>query len=1368
MLSFFRKIKDSLGIKKSKSPQKWNSLKLDPLESRVNPSQVVDVTFVNGALTFTSNTFALETNSFNITQLNPGSNILQLQGSGGTTFKGSVNLFSSGYGSPNAEINTLSLSGFNKIQILGGDGNDQIVFGNLDGNVIGDVSQADFSFNIDTFSSNAGSSQGADTLLINGEIGIKGDGYFATDITASGAIFSGSNLNLDSISLAGDAYIHSIGSGAVRLVADGLSTSNISFQQSADISIGSGDVFLQAGSVGSIQFNSNAINTSGGDINFKSFLVLNSSSSVVSTTPTGLDSAKITFYKDIYGVSPSGQDLSVQSRGIVEFKGSIGTATIPLGAVDVGFNNFTYNPSQVKMGDIFAKSLESYSKDLFSSSGTISTNYIDGVILQTSASGSLITIGKQNSLAPAINTTNLGTVSINNSGALQINGDIISKGSISQSGSGTVYMGNSGVSLDLNITTESKSISFKSANSFAPSSSSIVLNQNVNINSNSSGLSYEGGSINFGSPIDGNYQAQLNAGVGGITFSGAIGSNISLAAISVVKAGSFLADSNINANSLALNEINGVTVFNGIQNYSKAAGLAINSYTSGGTIYINNAINLSNDAQLAINNTGILSINSLGVITSVAGPITLGGSGGGKLLLNANFNSTSGNMNFLNLVDFYSDIVISNNSGTVTFTRAIESMKSTGAAGLNLQSSINDANFVFQSTVGNTNALGNITVSSAKNVTWISDVKAGSFTVNDMTGLIAFNGNLSISGNITTNTTSNVYNLAITGNNNQIQGVTTLNHLGTTTLGNSNTDSFLFSGGLEETGNGGVYAMGSFVSGSSMNFQSEFYVSGNNVGQVTFAPAQDSIFYARLNVQPNERFVKNGSGGIRLISNSGGTFQGTLTANAGIVTVLDDFSSMIGASVSGGTLSGTGSYGNISALSGSIAPGDIVGPLNAGSVTANNLSSMAFDLGTISTANDSLAVNGVLTLSQPSLSITPGQFLVAGQTYVIIQNDSSDAVIGNFASLPEGATFNVGNYSFQITYKGGNGNDVALTLRSNSNPVPPSPNSDNPIVMATAADAGGGPMVTVRYADGHEYSFFAYNPSFTGGVRVSMGDVNGDGYTDLVTGVGVGGGPHIKVWNLTSGIAQPVASFFAFESAFTGGLYLGVGNLNGDAYADIIVGAGPGGGPRVTAFAGAQAFAINQNQVLTNFFAYSDTFRGGVTVAAADRTGDGVDEIVTGAGYGGGPNVSVFQLIQTTPNQFNPQLIQNFFVFDTTFTGGIFVAGGRFSNGTNSSGQPLDDIFVGTGPGTKASVAVAFGTGGFYYLAPFGNFQGGARVGIASTSPTAGGTNYLVAAAGPGGGPQVNVYNNSFGVVDSFFAINPAMTLGVFANTNIL
>ena len=145
-------------------------------------------------------------------------------------------------------------------------------------------------------------------------------------------------------------------------------------------------------------------------------------------------------------------------------------------------------------------------------------------------------------------------------------------------------------------------------------------------------------------------------------------------------------------------------------------------------------------------------------------------------------------------------------------------------------------------------------------------------------------------------------------------------------------------------------------------------------------------------------------------------------------------------------------------------------------------------------------------------------------------------------------------------------------------------------------------------------------------------------------------------------------------------------------------------------------------------------------------------------------NVTVFQLQQTPQGAFNPIVFQNFFAFDPLFTGGIYVAGGSFT--TNSSNY--DDIFVGTGPGTKATVAVAFGTGGFYYLNPFGNFTGGVRVGISSSTIKGSTPNYLMAAAGPGGGPQVNLYNTNFNQVDSFFATNPNVTLGLFTNSTIL
>ena len=89
-------------------------------------------------------------------------------------------------------------------------------------------------------------------------------------------------------------------------------------------------------------------------------------------------------------------------------------------------------------------------------------------------------------------------------------------------------------------------------------------------------------------------------------------------------------------------------------------------------------------------------------------------------------------------------------------------------------------------------------------------------------------------------------------------------------------------------------------------------------------------------------------------------------------------------------------------------------------------------------------------------------------------------------------------------------------------------------------------------------------PAFTGGVFVAAGDVNGDGCADIVTGAGAGGGPHVRVFDGRTG--TETHGFFAFAPAFTGGVRVAAGDVNGDGHAEIIIGAGPGGaarGPRV-------------------------------------------------------------------------------------------------------------------------------------------------------------------------------------------------------------
>jgi hypothetical protein len=79
--------------------------------------------------------------------------------------------------------------------------------------------------------------------------------------------------------------------------------------------------------------------------------------------------------------------------------------------------------------------------------------------------------------------------------------------------------------------------------------------------------------------------------------------------------------------------------------------------------------------------------------------------------------------------------------------------------------------------------------------------------------------------------------------------------------------------------------------------------------------------------------------------------------------------------------------------------------------------------------------------------------------------------------------------------------------------------------LVTGTGAGISPSVRVIDASGTDTTFMAYDPLFPGGVRVALGDVNGDGVLDIITGAGPGGGPHVRIWNGTD--LTELGGFFA-------------------------------------------------------------------------------------------------------------------------------------------------------------------------------------------------------------------------------------------------
>src|SRR5437763_3039102 len=126
-------------------------------------------------------------------------------------------------------------------------------------------------------------------------------------------------------------------------------------------------------------------------------------------------------------------------------------------------------------------------------------------------------------------------------------------------------------------------------------------------------------------------------------------------------------------------------------------------------------------------------------------------------------------------------------------------------------------------------------------------------------------------------------------------------------------------------------------------------------------------------------------------------------------------------------------------------------------------------------------------------------------------------------------------------------------------------------------------------------SFDACPPAFRGGVRVALGDFTGDGAPDVVTAPGTGGGPVVRVWDGLTGAM--VREFNAYDPAFRGGMFVAAADVTGDGRPDVITGAGAGGGPHVRVFDGVTG------RVVSEWLAYVSTFRGGVSVAGLDAAG---------------------------------------------------------------------------------------------------------------------------------------------------------------------
>lgn len=359
--------------------------------------------------------------------------------------------------------------------------------------------------------------------------------------------------------------------------------------------------------------------------------------------------------------------------------------------------------------------------------------------------------------------------------------------------------------------------------------------------------------------------------------------------------------------------------------------------------------------------------------------------------------------------------------------------------------------------------------------------------------------------------------------------------------------------------------------------------------------------------------------------------------------------------------------------------------------------------------------------------------------------DSVTGTVSNFADFP------TGNFPINLTL-GPAGQLLYLSQRPDAI-FQITYRSDSPPIAA-GAGAGGAPVVKlVDPVSGiARLSVNAFG-NFSGGARVATADVTGDTIPDLVAAAGPGGGPDVRVIDGVSGVEA--RRFFAFEPTFNGGMYVSAGDVDEDGFADLAVSADVGGGPRVVIVSG------KDGSTLANFFGIDDmNFRGGARTAFGDISGDGIPDLIVAAGAGGGPRIAVFDGTTLRPGIVPQRLFNDFFAFEPGLRNGTYVAAGDVNG--DGSVEIITGAGPGGAPRIVAFAAVDRTPVADFFVGDLNDRRG---IPIAARNLDADAQVEIIAGSPAGSAPGVGVYKVlGAGAVQtsSFLAFESTFTGGVF------
>ncbi|MFN7971178.1 MAG: putative Ig domain-containing protein [Acidobacteriota bacterium] len=180
--------------------------------------------------------------------------------------------------------------------------------------------------------------------------------------------------------------------------------------------------------------------------------------------------------------------------------------------------------------------------------------------------------------------------------------------------------------------------------------------------------------------------------------------------------------------------------------------------------------------------------------------------------------------------------------------------------------------------------------------------------------------------------------------------------------------------------------------------------------------------------------------------------------------------------------------------------------------------------------------------------------------------------------------------------------------------------SDDEVITGPGPGPQFGPQLRGFLADGTpiaKVNGFVYG-TLRYGANVGAASVDGDAWAEILTGPGPGSifGPHLRGFSVDGVGLAPIGGINAFAYAtLRYGVNVSAGDVEGDAFAEIVVGAGPGTvfGPHVRGFDFDGGPLRSMASI--NHFVFGTTSYG-VNVGAGDVDGDAMDEVLAAKGPG--------------------------------------------------------------------------------------------------------------------------------------------------------